>query len=91
MTGSRNSVPITPYPARDQTGLSYLRSAGVPRADDAIPKDAISLTDAYNCVVNLVCDHHELLPKFDEDWSEALRKSKEEERGMMGRHRRAVG
>ena len=48
----------------------------IPQADDPIPKDAISL---YECVVSLVSNHPELL-KFDEDWSEALRKSREEER-----------
>jgi hypothetical protein len=52
----------------------------IPQADDPIPKDAIRLTDAYECVVSLVSNHPELLPKFDEDWSEALRKSREEER-----------
>ena len=52
----------------------------IPRADDAIPKQAISLTDAYDRVVSLVSNHPELLPKFDKDWSEALRKSREEER-----------
>ena len=55
----------------------------IPWAGDAIPLNAISLTDAYNCVVILVCDHHELLPKFDEDWSEALQKSREEERKIQ--------
>jgi hypothetical protein len=51
----------------------------IPWADDAILLNAISLTDAYDCVVSLVSNHPELLPKFDEDWSEALRKSREEE------------
>jgi hypothetical protein len=55
----------------------------VPRADDAIPTDAISLTDAYERLVGIICDHPELLPKFDEDWSEALRKSREEERKIQ--------
>jgi hypothetical protein len=55
----------------------------ITRADDAIPTNAIRLTDAYNCVVNLVSNHAELLPKFDEDWSEALRKSREEEREIQ--------
>ena len=55
----------------------------IPRADDAIPKDAIRLTDAYECVVTLVSNHPELLPKFDEDRSEALRKSREEERKIQ--------
>jgi hypothetical protein len=55
----------------------------IPQADDAIPKDAISLTDAYDCVVSLISNHPELLPKFDEDWSEALRKSREEERNIQ--------
>jgi len=52
---------------------------GPPQADDAIRKDAIRLTDAYECVVSLVRNHPELLPKFDEDWSEALQRSREEE------------
>ena len=52
-------------------------------ADDAIPLNAISLTDAYHSIVILVCGHHELLPKFDEDWSEALQKSREEERKIQ--------
>src|ERR1700737_3918303 len=55
----------------------------IPWAKDAIPKEAISLTDAYGCVVSLVSDHPELLPKFDEEWSEVLRKSREEE-GKIG-------
>jgi hypothetical protein len=55
----------------------------VPQADDAILKNAISLTDAYDRVVSLVSNHPELLPKFDDDWSEALRKSKEEERKIQ--------
>jgi hypothetical protein len=55
----------------------------VPRADDAIPTDAISLTDAYERLVGIICDHPELLPKFDADWSEALRKSREEERKIQ--------
>jgi hypothetical protein len=55
----------------------------IPWAEDAIPKEAISLTDAFGCIVSLVSDHPELLPKFDEEWSEALRKSREEE-GKIG-------
>jgi hypothetical protein len=52
----------------------------IPRAEDAIPKAAISLTDAYGCVLNVVSNHPELLPKFGEEWSDALEKSREEER-----------
>jgi hypothetical protein len=52
----------------------------IPRAEDAIPKNAISLTDAYDCVVSLVSNHPELLPKFDEEWSDALLRSRAEER-----------
>ena len=52
----------------------------LPRAEDAIPKDGILLTDAYERIVNLIDDHHELLPAFDKDSTEALQKSKEEER-----------
>src|SRR5476651_336532 len=55
----------------------------IPQADDPIPKDAIRLTDAYECVASLVSNHPELLPKFDEEWSEALRKSREEERKIQ--------
>jgi hypothetical protein len=55
----------------------------LPLAEDSIPKEAISLTDAYECVVGLVIKHPELLPKFDEDWSEALLKSREEERKIQ--------
>jgi len=55
----------------------------IPQAEDPIPKAAISLTDAYECIVGLVIEHPERLPKFDEDWSEALRKSKEEERKIQ--------
>lgn len=55
----------------------------IPEANDAIPKGSISLTHAYNCVVGAVSNHHERLPKFDEDWSEALRKSREEERNIQ--------
>ncbi len=47
------------------------------RAKDAIPKDAIWLTDAYELVVDLVSEHPERLPRFDEDWCEALRKSRQ--------------
>jgi hypothetical protein len=47
------------------------------RAEDAIPKDAIWLTDAYEFVVALVNERPELLSKFDEDWAEVLRKSRE--------------
>jgi hypothetical protein len=56
---------------------------GIPEADDAILKDAIRLTDAYECVASLVSNHPELLPQFDEEWSEALRKSREEERKIQ--------
>jgi hypothetical protein len=55
----------------------------LPQADDAIPKDAIRLTDAYERVVDLICDHPELLPKFDEDSAEALRKSREKEKRIQ--------
>jgi hypothetical protein len=55
----------------------------LPQADDAIRKDAISLTDAYECIASFISGHPELLPKFDEDCSEALRKSKEEERKIQ--------
>ncbi len=55
----------------------------IPWADDAIPLNAISLTDAYDYVVSLISDHPELLPKFNEHWSETLRKSREEERSIQ--------
>jgi hypothetical protein len=51
----------------------------IPWAEDAIPKNAISLTAAFGYIASLFEDHPELLPKFDEEWSEALRKSREEE------------
>jgi hypothetical protein len=51
----------------------------LPQADDAILRDAIRLTDAYERVFSLVSNHPELLPKFDEHWSESLRRSREEE------------
>ena len=62
----------------------------LPQADDAIRKDAISLTNAYECIAGFISDHPELLPKFDEDWSEALRKSKEEERKFKLIQRRLI-
>lgn len=34
---------------------------------DAIPKDAISLTDAYDRLVYLISDDPRCLPEFDED------------------------
>ena len=51
-----------------------------PWAEDAIPKDGISLTDAYASVADFLFDHHELRPQFNEEWSEALLKSRELER-----------
>jgi hypothetical protein len=47
----------------------------IPLADDAIPKDAIRLTDAYECVLEAVFDHPEILPEFNEHWLDLLRKS----------------
>jgi hypothetical protein len=55
----------------------------IPQARDAIPKEAIWLTDAYEWVASLASNHPENLPKFDGDWSEALRKSKELERKIQ--------
>jgi hypothetical protein len=55
----------------------------IPISEDAIPKDAISLTDAFGYIVSFIGDHPELLPTFDQQWSEALEKSREEERRIQ--------
>jgi hypothetical protein len=55
---------------------------GTPLAEDAIPKAAVSLPDAYGSVLNVVSNHPELLP-FDEEWSDALEKSRQEERNIQ--------
>ena len=55
----------------------------IPHAGDAIPKEAIWLTDAYERVARLVSELPENPPKFDKYWSEALRKSKELERKIQ--------
>lgn len=57
----------------------------IPLADDALPKDGISLTDAYEHVLSFVCDHPARLPKFDSDWFEALQRSRAEERKIQVR------
>jgi hypothetical protein len=49
---------------------------GSATADDAIPIDAIWLTDAYELALDLLNEHHELLPKFDKECSEVLEKSR---------------
>jgi hypothetical protein len=48
-------------------------------ARDAIPRDAVWLTDAYKFIVDLLGENPELLPEFDEHQSEALRKSRQVE------------
>jgi hypothetical protein len=55
----------------------------VPQARDAIPRNAILLTDAYEQLVELIIDHPERLPEFDETWSEALKESRELEQSAM--------
>jgi hypothetical protein len=54
----------------------------IPLAEDAIPREAIGLTSAYGCVVSFLRDHPEFLPDFDEDWREALNKSRKVERDV---------
>jgi len=55
-----------------------------PRAQDAIPKDAISLTDAFWLVFGVILNHPELQPELDEGWSEALRRSEQVELERLG-------
>jgi hypothetical protein len=57
--------------------------ADIPWADDAIPADAISLTDAFHSVAGLVFNHRPLIQEFDEYWSEVLRKSREFENDIQ--------
>jgi hypothetical protein len=54
----------------------------LPKAMDAIPKNSISLTRAYGCVVDFLSDHPEFQLEFDDEWSEALKKSREVERNL---------
>jgi hypothetical protein len=54
----------------------------LPKAMDAIPKNSISLTAAYGCVVNFLIDYPEFQLEFDDEWSEALKKSREVERNL---------
>jgi hypothetical protein len=49
------------------------------QAEDAIPKDAIWLTDAYECLVALLLDQPQRQPRFNEYWSEVLEKSRQRE------------
>ena len=39
-----------------------------PLGQDAIPKNAIRLTDAFWSVFKVLDDHSEILPEFDELW-----------------------
>jgi hypothetical protein len=45
------------------------------KADDAIPVDSVSLSEAYERIADAVCANPEILPELDEDWVEALKKS----------------
>ena len=55
-------------------------SRSIVEADDPIPVKAISLTDAYERVLDAVDQHPEILPGFDEYWLEVLSKARDEER-----------
>ena len=49
--------------------------ANLPKADDAIPVESVSLSEAYERIADAVCANPEILPELDEDWVEALKKS----------------
>ena len=55
----------------------------IPRADDPIPVNAIRLADAYECVLDAVDAHPEILPEFDVDLLELLAKSRDKEREIQ--------
>lgn len=45
--------------------------------EDAIPKDAVWLTDAYEHVVKIICSDRSFHFEFDDEWREALEKSRQ--------------